>query len=98
MERLRRRRSRRVNSVLLRRSYREGAKVKHETLANLAALPEHAVESLRAPGPARLSSSTGAPDRHRSTTHRHPHSVARTPHTKNAGIPAHTGIPAFQPA
>ncbi len=49
--------SRRVNkagetveyeSVLLRRSYREGAKVKHETLANLAALPEHAVESLRA--------------------------------------------------
>lgn len=49
--------SRRVNkagetveyeSVLLRRSYREGAKVRHETLANLAALPEHAIESLRA--------------------------------------------------
>lgn len=49
--------SRRVNkagetveyeSVLLRRSYRDGAKVKHETLANLAALPEQAVEDLRA--------------------------------------------------
>lgn len=49
--------SRRVNkagetveyeSVLLRRSYRDGAKVRHETLANLAALPEHAVEDLRA--------------------------------------------------
>ena len=49
--------SRRVNkagdtveyeSVLLRRSYRDGGKVKHETLANLAALPDHAVEDLRA--------------------------------------------------
>lgn len=49
--------SRRVNkagetveyeSVLLRRSYRQAGKVKHETLANLAALPEHAIEDLRA--------------------------------------------------
>jgi hypothetical protein len=47
--------SRRVNkdgneceSVLLRRSYLEDSKVRHETLANLAALPEYAVESLRA--------------------------------------------------
>ena len=35
-------------SVLLRRSYREGAKVKHETLANLSALPETALEVLAA--------------------------------------------------
>ncbi|HEY5224111.1 MAG TPA: IS1634 family transposase [Microbacteriaceae bacterium] len=35
-------------SVLLRRSYREGAKVKHATLANLSALPESAVEVLKA--------------------------------------------------
>lgn len=35
-------------SYLLRRSYRDGAKVKHETLANLASLPEHAIEALRA--------------------------------------------------
>lgn len=49
--------SRRVNkagetveyeSVLLRRSYRQDGKVKHETLANLASLPETAVEDLRA--------------------------------------------------
>ena len=33
-------------SVLLRRSYREGAKVKHATLANLSALPEHVIESI----------------------------------------------------
>ena len=35
-------------SVLLRRSYREGPKVKHETLANLSALPETALEVLAA--------------------------------------------------
>ncbi|WP_211879861.1 IS1634 family transposase [Pseudarthrobacter albicanus] len=48
--------SRRVNkagvmveyeSVLLRRSFRQDGKVRHETLANLSALPEHAVEALR---------------------------------------------------
>ena len=31
-------------SVLLRRTYREGGKVKHETLANLSALPAEAVD------------------------------------------------------
>ena len=35
-------------SVLLRRSFREGAQVKHETLANLSALPETAIEVLKA--------------------------------------------------
>lgn len=35
-------------SVLLRRSYREGAKVKHATLANLTALPASAIEALKA--------------------------------------------------
>ncbi|AIY00843.1 putative transposase [Arthrobacter sp. PAMC 25486] len=49
--------SRRVNkagveveyrSVLLRTSFREDGKVKHETLANLSALPDTAVETLRA--------------------------------------------------
>lgn len=35
-------------SVLLRRSYREGAKVKHTTLANLTALPASAIEALKA--------------------------------------------------
>jgi hypothetical protein len=35
-------------SVLLRRTFRDGGKVKHETLANLGALPEAAVEALEA--------------------------------------------------
>lgn len=35
-------------SVLLRTSFREGGKVKHETLANLSAVPDSAVETLRA--------------------------------------------------
>lgn len=34
-------------SYLLRRSYRDGAKVKHETLANLSALPASAIEAVR---------------------------------------------------
>jgi Transposase DDE domain len=34
-------------SYLLRRSYREGAKVRHETLANLSALPPPAITALR---------------------------------------------------
>jgi hypothetical protein len=33
-------------SVLVRRTYRDGGKVKHETLANLSALPEGAVAAI----------------------------------------------------
>jgi hypothetical protein len=35
-------------SHLLRRTYRDGAKVKHETLANLSALPAPAIDAVRA--------------------------------------------------
>ncbi len=35
-------------SVLLRRTYRDGGKVKHETLANLKALPEDAIAAVEA--------------------------------------------------
>ena len=35
-------------SHLLRRTYRDGGKVQHETLANLSALPEPAIEAVRA--------------------------------------------------
>jgi hypothetical protein len=35
-------------SVLVRRTYRDGGKVKHETLANLSALPEEAVDAIEA--------------------------------------------------
>ena len=36
-------------SVLLRRTYRDGGKVKHETLANLAMLPPHVIDPLTPP-------------------------------------------------
>jgi transposase len=42
-----RRGEREYKSVLLRRSYREGGKVKKETLANLSHLPAEAVEAIR---------------------------------------------------
>src|SRR5665647_3994016 len=35
-------------SHLLRRTYRDGSKVKHETLANLSPLPEAAIDAVRA--------------------------------------------------
>ncbi|WP_162907614.1 hypothetical protein [Allorhizocola rhizosphaerae] len=35
-------------SWLVRRSFREGGKVRHETLANLSALPEATIEAVRA--------------------------------------------------
>jgi hypothetical protein len=35
-------------SVLVRRTYRDGGKVRHETLANLSALPERAVDAIEA--------------------------------------------------
>src|SRR6266581_6940588 len=35
-------------SVLVRRTYRDGAKVRHETLANLSALPAGAVSAIEA--------------------------------------------------
>jgi hypothetical protein len=35
-------------SVLVRRTYRDGAKVRHETLANLSALPAEAVSAIEA--------------------------------------------------
>ena len=34
------------SAVLLRESYREGSKIKKRTLANLSALPPHAIEAL----------------------------------------------------
>src|SRR2546423_14480709 len=42
-----RRGDREYTSVLLRRSYREGGKVKKETLANLSHLPEDAIDAIR---------------------------------------------------
>src|SRR5258707_6882114 len=41
-------RRRDYQSVYLRRSFREGAKVKHEQLANLSALPDAAITAIEA--------------------------------------------------
>jgi hypothetical protein len=43
-----RRADREYVSYLVRRSFREGGKVRHETLANLSALPQAAIEAVRA--------------------------------------------------
>src|SRR5258705_7093217 len=39
---------RRYESVLVRRSYRDGKKVPHETLANLSKLPADAIDAIEA--------------------------------------------------
>ena len=48
--------SRESVSHLLRRSYREGKRIRHETLGNVSALPAPALEALRASFRARRSS------------------------------------------
>ena len=41
-------REREYESRLLRRTYRDGGKVRHETLANLSKLPDHVVDAVEA--------------------------------------------------
>src|SRR5437660_12660242 len=41
-------RRREYESAYLRRTYRDGGKVKHETVANLSGLPEQVVDSIEA--------------------------------------------------
>lgn len=91
--------SRRVNkagetveyeSVLLRRSFRQDGKVKHETLANLSALPEPAIEAVRgalAGNPAVFSAE--ALEAVRSLPHGHVAAVAAQ--AKALGMPALLG-------
>ena len=57
-------RRREYESRLLRRTYREDGKVKHETLANLSKLPDHVVDTVEAAlsGDA-LAPAQGAPRR-----------------------------------
>src|SRR5450759_3820139 len=61
-------------SQLLRRTYRDGSKVKHETLANLSPLPDAAIEAVRA-GTGHLQSFTG--DHQRLAGQRGPHRLDR---------------------
>jgi hypothetical protein len=59
-------------SFLLRRSYREAGKVRHETLANLSALPTQAIDALRASlAGRRLVDAEGAFEITRSLPHGH---------------------------
>ncbi len=68
-------------SVLLRRTFRDGGKVKHETLANLGALPEAAVAALEATLKGqRLVPAEGAFTITRSLPHGHVAAVAAMAH------------------
>ncbi len=40
--------ARRYEAVLVRRSYRDGKKVRHQTLANLSKLPAHVIDVIEA--------------------------------------------------
>ena len=79
-------------SVLLRRTYREDGKVKHETLANLKALPEEAITALEATLKGHHLVTAGS-EFHitRSLPHGHVAAVAAMAH--QVGMPALLGPP-----
>ena len=85
-------RRRDYQSVYLRRSYREGAKVKHEQLANLSVLPESAIGALEAvlAGTA-LIAATDAVSIESSLPHGHVAAVCAMART--LGLPALLGPP-----
>lgn len=77
-------------SYLLRRTYRDGGKVKHETLANLSALPASAIDAVRATlaGQTLVEAGTGL------TVTRslaHGHVAAVTAQAQALGLPALLG-------
>jgi hypothetical protein len=77
-------------SYLLRRTYRDGGKVKHETLANLSALPDAAIDAVRATLAGATLLEAGAALRvTRSLRHGHVAAVAAQAHT--LGFPALLG-------
>ena len=80
----------RYESVLVRRSYRDGGKVKHQTLANLSRLPADVVELIDAAlKGARLVPASSAVTITRSAPHGHVAAVAAMAHT--LGMPALLG-------
>ena len=77
-------------SVLLRRTYREGGKVKHETLANLSRLPAEAVTALEATLKGQTLVAAGSEFRIvRSLPHGHVAAVAAM--ARQLGLPALLG-------
>ncbi|RZL71431.1 MAG: transposase, partial [Rhodococcus sp. (in: high G+C Gram-positive bacteria)] len=79
-------------SYLLRRTYRDGGKVKHETLANLSALPAPAIEAVRATlaGTASVTAGAGL-EVARSLPHGHVAAVMAQ--ARALGLPALLGPP-----
>ena len=85
-------RRRDYQSVYLRRSYRDGAKVKHEQLANLSALPEAAIAAVEAVlAGATMLPATDAIRIESSLPHGHVAAVAAMART--LGLPALLGPP-----
>ena len=80
---------------LLRRTYRDGAKVKHETLANLSALPASAIEAVRAAlaGQTLVPAGTGLSVT-RSLPHGHVAAVAAQAQRARVSRAARPGLPA----
>jgi hypothetical protein len=81
---------RRYESVLVRRSYRDGKKVRHETLANLSKLPAEVIDAVEATLKGRALVATGAEFTIvRSLPHGHVAAVAAM--ARQLGVPALLG-------
>ncbi len=87
---------REYESRLLRRTYRDGGKVRHETLANLAGLPDHVVDAVEAAlkGQALVPAPAGNPGVPAVTVARsvpHGHVAAVLAMARRLGLPALLG-------
>lgn len=68
-------------TALIRRSYRQDGKVKHETLGNVSYLPEHALQNLKASLAGKtLFDASGELQIHRSLPHGHIHAIYTLAH------------------
>jgi len=85
-------RRREYESRLLRRTYRDGGKVRHETLANLSKLPDHVVDAVEAAlkGEA-LAAATGVPAVTIARALPHGHVAAVHAMARKLGLPALLG-------
>src|SRR5665647_3283084 len=77
-------------SHLLRRTYRDGTRVKHETLANLSPLPEAAIEAVRA-APAGKTLVVGGEGLGVTGSRPHGHGAAVHAQAKALGLPGRLG-------
>ena len=84
---------REYESRLLRRTYRDGGKVRHETLANLAGLPDHVVDAVEAAfrGQALVPAASGVPAVSVARSVPHGHVAAALAMARKLGLPALLG-------